>query len=329
MDNISVASISGFDSLFLILFLLITGSVVFSVFLRKKRKLRLIPLAIFLISFLYSIVVIISIFNSTSEMKEYDIEITRNCAILDSINASGNVWKREWLYTDHYPFLFFGALLDDTVYISHSLHEYPPPPAILWSGIDILNDSLPTNVFDSLEYQKELRTYEEEISKHPLESFRYEYGNHHHFGSIYNDSVSVVVNTNYTISKFSSRTIEIYEAYPIVITNISSDTLITGTNPYIVIVVEAKDSLNNWSKITDYYHHGVPISSYYALPPSYTVIVSMFKTTGDYHTQLRVKVGNNYSNEWTGNIDYNQFTSMFDENGEYKKEYLDFKHCTR
>jgi ribosomal protein S18 len=40
---------------------------------------------------------------------------------------------------------------------------------------------------------------------------------------------------------------------------------------------------------------------------------------GNYKTKLRIKLGENFSNEFYGTINYRQFESLFDSNGEYKK----------
>lgn len=64
------------------------------------------------------------------------------------------------------------------------------------------------------------------------------------------------------------------------------------------------------------------------LLPGLSVITSTFKTTGEYNTKLRIRIGNSTSDEWTGNIDYNQFNSKFNERGEYKFEYLEYQKIT-
>lgn len=42
---------------------------------------------------------------------------------------------------------------------------------------------------------------------------------------------------------------------------------------------------------------------------------------GNYKTQLRLSMGSNKSKAVWGNINYRQFESKFDENGNYREEY--------
>ena len=43
---------------------------------------------------------------------------------------------------------------------------------------------------------------------------------------------------------------------------------------------------------------------------------------GNYSTTLRLRIDSTFSNEFKGNINYRQFESMFNDQGDYKEEYI-------
>nr|WP_319401657.1 hypothetical protein [uncultured Carboxylicivirga sp.] len=67
MDNISVTAYSGFMPIVLIIIALLIGSLIFAIILRKRGKLILIPLGIFVLISVYVWMTISSIKESTSE----------------------------------------------------------------------------------------------------------------------------------------------------------------------------------------------------------------------------------------------------------------------
>jgi hypothetical protein len=68
------------------------------------------------------------------------------------------------------------------------------------------------------------------------------------------------------------------------------------------------------------YGCGVGISSV-ILPPNECALTFAPIFKGNYKTQLRLKLGENYSNIFYSSINYRQFQSISDDNGNYKKEY--------
>ena len=54
------------------------------------------------------------------------------------------------------------------------------------------------------------------------------------------------------------------------------------------------------------------------LPPKQIVVTSELVYTGDFKTKLRMKLGSNYSREFTGSINLTQFESEWDSSGNRK-----------
>lgn len=260
--------------------------------------------------------------NSNILVKEY--------CIIDTINATGNLIDSKWFEHEYNPILYLGNLTD-TIIIDHFLHFAPvPPPDPSWDIFGIASEDVRIEEkYDTIKYNEYLAIYEQEVEAYPLTKYLFNFDSIQNLGSIYRDTTQIKVDTNYTISKmadhdFILRQNKLYEAYPIIITNQGSDTLQIGYQRHLSLTVEALDSLGNWSKIADSYGiHGLPLPDSHMLLPGLSVITSTFKTTGEYKTKLRIKIGNNISNEWSGKINYNQFNSKFDDKGEYKTEYIE------
>ena len=99
-----------------------------------------------------------------------------------------------------------------------------------------------------------------------------------------------------------------YNAFPVYIQNISNDTVMVGYGKWLDLILEAKDKEDNWQEIQ-------PRTAYYLnsslakiiLPPNEIVLTTIPIYKGDYKTKLRLKIGNNYSEEFDGEINYSQF----------------------
>lgn len=57
------------------------------------------------------------------------------------------------------------------------------------------------------------------------------------------------------------------------------------------------------------------------LPPNEIGLSATMIYNGNYSTTLRLKIDSTFSNEFKGNINYRQFESMFNDQGDYKEEY--------
>lgn len=79
-------------------------------------------------------------------------------------------------------------------------------------------------------------------------------------------------------------------------------------NYHIPIVLEAKDSLNNWLPIENVYAYfcGVGVDKVF-LPPNEIAVTSVIIYKGNYETDLRLRLGENLSKPFKGQINYTQF----------------------
>ncbi len=111
--------------------------------------------------------------------------------------------------------------------------------------------------------------------------------------------------------------------FPVLLRNRAKDTIPIGYGDIIPLILEAKDKTGKWKPIQERltFMCGNGVGTI-ILPPKEIAItlVPIFK--GNYRTQLRLSMGSNKSNFFWGNINYRQFQSKFDENGQYKKEYV-------
>lgn len=98
------------------------------------------------------------------------------------------------------------------------------------------------------------------------------------------------------------------KAYPVIIENLTSDTIYIGKGINIPIITEALNENGKWMPIEKRYMYmcGVGLKSI-ILPPKQIVVTSQLVYTGDFNTKLRMKLGSNYSREFNGSINLTQF----------------------
>ena len=98
------------------------------------------------------------------------------------------------------------------------------------------------------------------------------------------------------------------KAFPVIIQNTSKDTVKISRGRNVNLVTEAKTIDGVWKPIEDYpvigCANGVGMM---ILPPGEIVVTSQLIYEGSCPTKLRFKVGNNYSQEFTGLINETQF----------------------
>lgn len=97
-------------------------------------------------------------------------------------------------------------------------------------------------------------------------------------------------------------------AFPVLIQNNHSDTINIGYGRYIPIVAEAKNREGEWKPIEEpfIYMCGVGLETI-ILPPEEFVVTSQLMYSGKFKTKLRLRMGNNYSQEFKGCINDAQF----------------------
>jgi len=117
-----------------------------------------------------------------------------------------------------------------------------------------------------------------------------------------------------TFNLFSSKTLnksKSIKSYPVFIRNNSTDTLNFGFGNFIPLIMEAKDSLDEWKPIQKEFRYSCGTGlSYIYLPPNEIMITSCKLFEGDFQTKLRLTYGYEktaISNEFTGQINYSQF----------------------
>jgi len=104
------------------------------------------------------------------------------------------------------------------------------------------------------------------------------------------------------------------KSFPVFIKNTSKYNLIVGYGEYISLITEAQDSTGNWLPIQESYNYycGTGLSYFY-LPPNEITITSRKLFKGNYKTKIRLAFGVEgklKSNEFHGEINYNQFKKM-------------------
>lgn len=111
-------------------------------------------------------------------------------------------------------------------------------------------------------------------------------------------------------------------SYPVFIKNLFSDTVLIAYGEMINAVMEAKNSEGEWKPIEEPWRWmcGTGVG-HVMLPPNEIVLTSAVIYTGEFKTEMRIKIGKSYSNTFYGSIHPRQFESMFNSSGYYKEEY--------
>lgn len=199
-----------------------------------------------------------------------------------------------WLSTSNYNFYFIGEV-KDTVYLNPFINfSPPPPPPPLPSGVKTTNQTTITE------------------RENPFKKYYVEWDEERNYKNWTKSKIDIQVDTTTKISNL----------FPVMLTNLDTDTIFIGYGRHIPIVMEATDSLGNWKPIQErfIYMCGNGVGSI-ILPPNECVLTLTPIFQGNYRTKLRLTLGDNHSKPFIGFINYRQFQSMFDGHGEYKEEY--------
>lgn len=225
---------------------------------------------------------------------------------LDSIDVIPSVLTFEDSKKEHrYNLLYIGQE-KDTILINYDLGLSlvmgpplpPPPPSLDDPEIEFVEDSTLNVMMDALDEWSERRDafapywcgIEERM------------GNYEHV--IWDSAnVTILVDTNRYILSYDWAPVpnESFKAYPVIIKNIEKDTIIIATRDYIGLVLE-EETKDGWETLIEPFRHrgcGMGLT-YLLLPPKEVLVTSLpvykFKKT----TQLRLKLGNNYSSVFQG-----------------------------
>ncbi|MFI2743333.1 hypothetical protein ACG2LH_11370 [Zhouia sp. PK063] len=204
--------------------------------------------------------------------------------------------------------LYIGKDLD-TISLNYKwagFSPFPPPPPFS-------PRHLSKNVkIDSVKFRNKVDDFLKKVKENPVYPYYADFLEIDKFKSWSKAKVLIRIDTSIVtkeraINQYSDEDI-FYQAYPVYIKNEEEDSVIIGYDRFIPLILEAKDSLNQWRPIEKNYKFkcGMGISGI-ILPPKYVIISSKIIFKGNFKTQLRLKLGNNYSNEYMGYINYSQF----------------------
>lgn len=208
-----------------------------------------------------------------------------------------------------YNLLYIGGE-KDTIFIDYklglSLIMSPPPPPPLPPPPPPLN-------YSETEVTEDTMTEEEEDwSAVPNVKGEFDaywcsiYEQMAHYKGVIWDSatVDIIVDTSRYVLSYNGLSIagESFKAYPVVIKNIEHDTVVLAIYDYIELILEGQTD-DGWKTLKEPFRHigcdnGV---NYLLLPPNEILVTSIPVYKWKKSTQLRLKLGNNYSATFRGN----------------------------
>jgi hypothetical protein len=228
--------------------------------------------------------------------------------IIDTTDYKISKRESTWLSTADYELLYIGKW-KDTIYPNYKLKYYPLPDL---SSIDQMEPS------DTIGYHKML-------TEHMMYPYYIDWMAPNHHKSWHEAELSIVVDTSQRVINdyFNVKSESpFFEAYPVLIENIDEDTITIGYGHFIPLITEAKDSAGNWRPIEENWKYGCGNGvGTIILPPNEIGLSATMIYHGDYSTTLRLRIDSSFSNEFKGSINYRQFESMFNDQGDYKEEY--------
>ncbi len=230
------------------------------------------------------------------------IEISQKFPVLiDTFNFK-TTYKTEQEYgiANYHP-LYFG-IWTDTIYPYYEIPRYsvPPPSSIIKTSSDTLFKA--DNELYSDLYKNNYEKYSIYYQVLPLDDYI-------HWDS---SKLEITIDTNTTIrnidfKKFQDNTFSFY-AFPVIISNKTDANIAIGYGSHLALILEALDENGDWKQIENKYTYmcgtGLPII---VLPNNEIVLTSVPIYKGAYLTDLRLKIGNNYSSTFKGYIHLKQF----------------------
>lgn len=219
-----------------------------------------------------------------------------------SSNSSYN-----WMKTASYHPLYFG-LLDDSIEVNYYVSPFFEPPTNIYSQ-EPVNLDLVNQYYDSM---SSTMLYSSYFTRHELEFLGLETYDSVEL-QILIDTTQTIVNlfTNKESIQFYDSTI-IFPAFPVLILNNSPEPIAVGYGRHIPLIMEAKNSQGEWKPIEGKYYYqcgmGLPLI---LLPSQEVILTSAPIFSGPFETDLRLKLGNSYSQTFQVSINQNQFISKY------------------
>jgi hypothetical protein len=271
--------------------------------LRQLIKISIIGLFTFLVSC------------QTKEDNQPDIVVDKEefkfPVIIDTSKFETSKREATWLATGNYELLYIGKW-QDTIYPDYRLKCYPIFPPL---------PPLPDSEFepsDTIGYHKRL-------TKHRMYPYYIDWMTPNNHKSWSKAQISIIVDTTQRVKNediFICSGTPFFKAYPVLIENVDTDTITISYGNFLPLITEAKDSTGNWKPIEERWTYmcGVGVGTI-ILPPKEIGLSATMIYHGNYSTTLRLRIDSTFSNEFKGKINYRQFESKFNKQGDYKDEY--------
>lgn len=266
-------------------------------------------------------ILFVLVFTTVLSCKNNNVKVNNSInvetpTIIDTSNFKSIKRNSTWLEVVEYTILYMGDQRDTIYPIYNNIDFYPPPPSPPTFPKGKNEDSV----------SKNLKKIDKNIKTNP---YVLDYFENKEYRWYYDTNIKITVDTLQKIKKeniFTNVNVSFFDAYPIIIKSKEKDTIKIGSGNKLPIVLEAKDSIGNWKPIEEQFKYGCGTGlNGIILPPKTIIVSSVMIYKGNYKTKLRIKLGENFSNEFNGTINYRQFESMFDSSGRFKKAFLNEK----
>lgn len=231
-------------------------------------------------------------FNSCQQVIDSDLVYFPH--VKDTLVHEAEYANRTSLTTAEYRVLYIGPE-KDTILTNYFYSFAPPPP--------------PPPPLDG--QTEEIIQTKHDTFVNPLENYYLDWLVYKDFPRWDSAAIEIKIDTSVKIHKLAfslSYTSPCIHAYPIFVKNMETDTIYIGYGNFIPLILEAQDSSQNWRPIEERrtYRCGVGVGSI-ILPPNEMLLTACTIDQGNFQTQLRLKLGQNYSQPFSGNINYSQF----------------------
>lgn len=201
---------------------------------------------------------------------------------------------------EEYEILYIGAH-KDTIIANHYLKTPMIPPPFEGSS-------------DEAIISKEI---EERLKKNPLIGYNVDLVLKENYKDWKGANIEILLDTNTiinTLGFFSGLDQKCSKAYPVLLKNEERDTIFVAEKGHLQIILEAKDENQTWQpiEILDSYNPYIRSDTIFLviLPPQEIILTACPIYTGDFKTELRLKMGSNYSKPFRGSIKLAQFRAL-------------------
>jgi hypothetical protein len=184
----------------------------------------------------------------------------------------------------HFEYYFIGQV-KDTIYLNPSLRFFLYSIGGMSKSGEIISEEITVLDDPFLKYRRE---WEDNID------FK-------HYSEV---KINIAMN----------REIKFADYFPVMLTNLNTDTIIIGSSKNIPLKMEAVDSSGNWRAIHEDYEIGCGNGvGYIILPPNECVITLAPIFTGPFKAKLRLTFGENHSEPFIGFINEQQVQYMSEQ----------------